>query len=390
MQTTKFDILIAGRSTAVRLPNPILAAFKAKAADLKLTAGKAAQTAQREHNGTLAEAITKWVGDVPLHTTRESYIGAAVELMRPVFEKRGYPLPAKIRATIAFTSKGHRGNRRGECWSPEASADQGVEIMICLREHDTTAIVSILTHELCHAAQGLVAKERAAKAKTEKQAAALAKQAGGHGAIWKEVAAALDLKPSPKTAKSGKVSEDWTRTTDVTVCDPAWLSWAQPIIDALGVCPHAAIAAHIAKKEADAKQTTRMLKLECTTEAARGNPYVCGAVWRMSSKHIANKARLSCPCCGVKIDNPHYEGADEELDEEFEADRVREMNKPSDRATTQQALDKAVAEDDFVTARRLRDQLRDTAPKAKLTKFGNILSRQGDRYADSKRKRERI
>jgi hypothetical protein len=354
-QTTKFDILIAGRSTSVRLPNAILAAFKAKADSLKLAYGKAAQAAQREHNGMLAEAIIKWVGDVPLHTTRESYIGAAVELMRPVFEARGQKLPANIRATIAFTGKGWKGKARGQCWSDAMAADGATEIMVCLRETDTKRIINILTHELCHAVQFLNAKE---------DGKPIAKGAG-HGNTFRVVALAMDLEPTKKPTAKNPDRVVW----DYALGGEAWATWAQPIIDALGVCPHAALAEAYAKKEAEAKQTTRMLKF--THEGCGATEDAGDYVWRASAKSVADKAKVWCPCCGSQVENPHFEGEVDDEDHELED----EGSKVDDRATTKQARkllddagelerlrlarDKAMAEDDFVKARRLRDQMRD-------------------------------
>lgn len=295
-QTTKFDLWLDGRSTAVRLPVHIKTAFDAKCANLKLTAAAGAKTAQRECNGALAEAITKWVGDVPLHTTRELWTAALVEAARPVFAERGYPLPANIRATIAFTSQGWRGKRRGECWSPEASADGAVEIMVHLCETDPVRILNILTHELCHAAQGRLAGERGKP-----------KQAGGHGRIWKEVAAALDLKPAMKTNAKGKEVEQWQYA--LGDANGLWGAWAKPILEAAGAMPHAALAEFVKKEQDAAKQSTRMLKfVHEGCPAAEDAEYI----WRASGKATADKAKVSCPCCGQRIDNPHYEGEEDE------------------------------------------------------------------------------
>lgn len=290
MTTTKFDIFVNGVSTAVRLRVPVLTAFKAKASAEKLTYGQAAVLAQREHNGSLAEAIEKWVGGVPLYSTRETWLMAIVEAMRPVFKERGYPLPEKIRATIAFTSKGWRGKTRGECWRAEMSADQTTEIMVCLRESDPVEIVNILTHELCHAAQFLKAKEEGRTVK-----------GGGHGKDFQAIGEAMDMTGDP--ARPG---------TEKTKClrgDPkgAWGAWALPLMEAAGPMPHHAIAEHVAKEK---KQTTRMLKFthEGCSATEDGGEYV----WRASAKSVADKPSVWCPCCGERVPNPHYEGADED------------------------------------------------------------------------------
>jgi hypothetical protein len=344
-QTTKIDLWDGKRSISVRLPIHIDQAFRAKAVSLELSLMDAARAAQREHNGTLAEAITHWVCGEMLYTTRESWIGKAVEMMRPVFEERGYPLPANIRATIAFTSKGHRGKRRGECWAPEASADQGTEIMVCLRESDTTEIVSILTHELCHAAQNVVAETRN-----------LPKLGTGHGKIWKEVAAKLDLEPIMQTNKAGNEVAKWEYAHGGDV----WKAWAGPIIEALGKCPHAAIAAHVAKKAEEAKQSTRMLKFEHQGCAeADGEAYI----WRASGKATAQKPQVSCPCCGERVDNPHYMGGTMEEDQEVK--HVHSVRKKADqravarqgrKSVVQEMLDQAAAAQGAREVERRREE----------------------------------
>jgi len=332
MTTTKLDIWIHGKSQSVRLPVHVANAFKAKASAFNITLGFAATTAQRDCNGTLAEAITEWVKGEAIHTTREAYIGAAVELMRPVFAGRGYPLPDNIRATIAFTSKGWSGKHRGECWVPDMAADGAVEIMVCITESETSEIVSILTHELAHAAQGRAATERAAKLKEGTKAqASMLKAASGHGKVWKEVAAAVDLVPVEKETKGG-TKEDWTRAHG----GDAWKVWAQPIIDQLGKCPHAALAKQVKKEAEEGKQTTRMLKLvheDC--DIAIDN----SVTWRMSAKHIRDMVQVACPCCGKRIDNPHYEGAADEDDEaEPETDPENIYNRPSIRKSINEDL----------------------------------------------------
>lgn len=300
MNTTKVDIKLHGKSHSVRLPLAIWSAFRAKAANLKLALSDAAIEAQRDCNGTLAEAITKWVGNVPLHTTRELWTAALVDAMRPTFQERGYPLPANIRATIAFTSQGWRGKRRGECWLPEASADGAVEIMVHLCETDPVRILNILTHELCHAAQGKIANERGKP-----------KQAGGHGRIWKEVAAALDLKPAMKTNAKGKEVEQWQYA--LGDANGLWGTWAKPLLEAAGAMPHAALAEFVKKEKDAAKQSARMLKFKHQD---------CGGldegayIWRASGKATADKAKVSCPCCGQRIENPHFEGAEDEAQSE--------------------------------------------------------------------------
>ena len=61
------------------------------------------------------------------YTSREAWLRAATNELRPHFASYGYTLPDNIRFAIAFTSGGKRG-REGECWHPESSADNHFEI----------------------------------------------------------------------------------------------------------------------------------------------------------------------------------------------------------------------------------------------------------------------
>lgn len=309
--TTKVDIYIDGKSVSLRLAPAIWQAFQTMANAENATLGVMAKRARAYSNeGTLAEAITAFVqrhATVPLYATRELWCGALVDAMRPVFEERGYPLPEKIRASIAFTSTGWKGKTRGECWNSDMSADGATEIMVCLRETDPVRIVNILVHELCHAAQFKRAKD------TNKPI----KKKAGHGKTFAVVAQALDLNPAIND--KGQIKWDYA----LGDADGKWGEWAKPIIEAAGPMPHAAIAEFVKKQTEDGKQTTRMLKLEhdgCEF-SDEGKP----VIWRMSSKHIADKPSLRCPCCGTSVENPHFEGegdAEDGIDPDTAAEEI--------------------------------------------------------------------
>ena len=84
-----------------------------------------------------------------MHTKRESWLMAAVELSRPMFEQAGSPLPATVRAAVGLT-KGKKSI--GECWSDKASDDGVREIWIKPYTREPLEILGVLVHELCHAA----------------------------------------------------------------------------------------------------------------------------------------------------------------------------------------------------------------------------------------------
>lgn len=83
---------------------------------------------------------------------------------------------------------------------------------------------------------------------------------------------------------------------------PEWFVWAQPILDALGPFPGAALTGELAGGKP--KQSTRMLKLECDE---------CGFLCRASKKMIGEHKHLRCPIetCGGQL---RQEGAEDEDD----------------------------------------------------------------------------
>ena len=86
------------------------------------------------------------------HTSRESYLRAATNELRPYFAKHGLTLPEKIRYAVAFTSHGKKGKVAGECWHAGASDDGHHEIIIRADFADPAEVLGILVHELVHAA----------------------------------------------------------------------------------------------------------------------------------------------------------------------------------------------------------------------------------------------
>ena len=83
-----------------------------------------------------------------MHTTRDSWLRAATEELRPYFVKLGHPLSDKIRASIGFPSSGKRTKVVGECFHPAASEDQHYEIFIRVDQADPVDVLGVLVHEL--------------------------------------------------------------------------------------------------------------------------------------------------------------------------------------------------------------------------------------------------
>jgi len=168
--------------------------------------------------------------------TREEWMHSFTKHARAVFISKGYEIPENVRMSVGFTSTGARGSRIGECWSDTCSTDGAFEIFVDPKLGDASRVADVLTHELIHATVGLEA---------------------GHKKPFVDCMKAVGLVGKPTA----------------TVAGVEWHDWADPIIEALGPLPHAAIKPTNGAK----KQSTRMIKCECKD---------CGFVMRTSSKWI--------------------------------------------------------------------------------------------------------
>lgn len=196
---------------------------------------------------------------------RETWLNNLAAKLAPTFAALGHALPA-FRVAIGFPSTGKRGKRIAECWSHLASTDGVCEIFIRPDHNDSITVAASLAHELVHAAVGLKA---------------------GHGPVFKRVAAGLGL-TGPMTA---------------TVAGPQFVALVEPMIEALGAIPHAALRIGAdgmvreegegegeegegeAESSAPPKQSTRLLKCVCPE---------CGYTVRTTQKWLAMGAPI-CP-----------------------------------------------------------------------------------------------
>lgn len=219
---------------------------------------------------------------------RETWLNQLANKLAPRFEELGHPLP-KFRVSVGFTSVGANGGANGECWNDTCTDDRHYTIFISPAEATSMDIAAILNHELIHAAVGL--KE-------------------GHKGKFAEMMKATGM----------------ARPFTCSVPGDAFKAWVQPFIDELGEIPHCQLKVRGAGKEklfkkdgggVDAagegdgepvnnrpkKQTTRMLKAECTADVD-GEP--CGYTVRLSRKW-AVKLGACCPVHGAL----EVEGADD-------------------------------------------------------------------------------
>jgi hypothetical protein len=83
------------------------------------------------------------------HVTREEWLVAMTEALRPTFEDAGFTIPA-VRVSCSWPSRQIR-KRIGECWTSRASKDGSRQIFITPILDEGFAVVEVLVHELLHA-----------------------------------------------------------------------------------------------------------------------------------------------------------------------------------------------------------------------------------------------
>lgn len=182
-----------------------------------------------------------------IHPTREAWLTAAVEELRPLFAATAQPIASRIRVTCGFPSNARRSGAVGECWADTASADKTMEILISPTVADPGEILAILIHELAHTCPGCL----------------------NHGVAFQKVADAMGLVP------------DAVKGYKATTGGPQFHNLYSGILSGLEAYPHAELALSTKKT-----QSTRMLKCWCPT---------CGYTVRATAKWLA----LGTPICNA-------------------------------------------------------------------------------------------
>ena len=185
-----------------------------------------------------------------IHHTREQWLTAAVDALRPAFDALNKPVPLAIRAACGFPLHARRSKAVGQCWASTASADRTIEILISPVLAQPRAVFEVLVHELCHATDGAM----------------------NHGTAFQSVARAMGL------VACGTGKQAWKATRGDEAFGPRYSA----LLDALGDYPHAELT-----PGAEAKvQPTRMLKLCCPS---------CGYTVRTTAKWVS-VGLPTCPC----------------------------------------------------------------------------------------------
>ena len=116
------------------------------------------------------------------HLTREGWLLAAVESLRPLFKQHGHAVPTDIQVSCGFASTGLRSHHIGQCWSRKSSGNGTNQIFISPVLHDAVEVLDTLTHELVHAVDDCQHK---------------------HGKEFKKIALSLGMKGPMRSADAG-------------------------------------------------------------------------------------------------------------------------------------------------------------------------------------------
>lgn len=116
------------------------------------------------------------------HPTRESWLLAAVALLRPVFIAKHHVIPAQVMVSCGFASTGVRSHHIGQCWPTTSSANAQNQIFISPALHEPIEVLDTLVHELVHAVDDCKHK---------------------HGPAFRKIALSLGLKGPMRSANAG-------------------------------------------------------------------------------------------------------------------------------------------------------------------------------------------
>lgn len=203
------------------------------------------------------------------HSTREAWLLAAIELMKPHFSRKGHEVP-EIRVSCGWPDRGGTSQAKrviGQCWSTEAASDGISQIFISpyLNESDSEqGILATLVHEVVHAVVGTDNK---------------------HNKVFRKCALAVGL-DGPMTA---------------TVAGEELIEVLRGWTEELGAYPHGRLDR---AKSPVKKQGTRMIKCTCEKED-------CGYTCRTTKKWLLEVGAPHCPKHGAMSHDP-IEGSDDD------------------------------------------------------------------------------
>jgi hypothetical protein len=181
-------------------------------------------------------------------TTREGWLLAAVDLMRPWLAEHALEIPPTIHVSVGWPSRSALSQRRqrlGECWYGETSKDGFPQLFISPVIADSSRVLDVLLHEMLHTAMPVTVK---------------------HGPRFAKAAKQLGLEGKPTA----------------TVAGAELLKRLKAVVRQLEPMPHAGLTATTKHKP----QSTRLLKAEAAD--------CCGYIVRVTRKWVDDEG---CPLC---------------------------------------------------------------------------------------------
>ena len=187
------------------------------------------------------------------YSTREAWLVAAIEQLRPLFEEHGAEIPA-VRVSVGWPGgRGKKNGVIGQCWHGAAAADGVAQVFVSPVLDDGLRVLDVLAHELIHAIHG---------------------PGVGHKGAFAKLAKAIGLE--------GKMT--------ATVAGETLAGHLGILLSKLGAYPHAALAQGDEGAVGPKEQGTRMIKAEC--------PHGTGYKVRMTRQWIDEVGAPICPCHG--------------------------------------------------------------------------------------------
>lgn len=183
------------------------------------------------------------------YDTREAWLRAATEELRPRLVAAGGTLPEKVQVTCGWPSTkalSAKNIRIGECWQASSANDGAPHVFISPRLADPVEVLDCHAHELIHACG-----------------------AKGHRGPFKRIAVALGLEGKMTATHAGAHLAEELRL----------------IAGRLGPYPHGALNPGDRPTK---KQTTRLLKVACAET---------GYTVRVTRKWLDEAGAPLCPCC---------------------------------------------------------------------------------------------
>lgn len=207
------------------------------------------------------------------HPTREAWLNAALDTLRPMFAENGLGLPENLKVSCGWPVRGGMSTRKrviGECWKAEAATDGATQIFISPWLDEPAAVLETLVHELIHAAR----------------------PAAKHGADFKDAMKKVGLIGKATSTKAG----------DKLIIQLAQLS------EALGDYDNGKLGLSV-PADSPKPQKNRQRKIVCPKNAGHEN--ATDVIYR-ASKKVVDLGLPECPVCGEQLELEEQEETEDD------------------------------------------------------------------------------